>query len=205
MRRDVEHTEAFAAPDLNFPKRASGEARPASSPPGTFTPYHAPWFASVAWGGLLCVAYPLLILTPLAVFAIISPNSHHPPIVEIGVDCAVVALTILTLQFVISARLCWIEAPFGLDVVLRFHRTMALVAMGLLCIHPLLVASGESWGLLTRWRVQWPLWAGRLALLFLFAHAAVAIFRRVLRLPHETWRHLHSIAAFLLLGSRLRA
>jgi predicted ferric reductase len=200
MRCDVEHTEAFAAKELNSLKPASGEARPASSPPGTFTPYNAPWFASVAWGSLLCVAYPLLILTPLAVFAIASPNSHHAPIVEIGVDCAVVALTILALQFVISARLRWIEAPFGLDVVLRFHRTMALVAMGLLCIHPLLVASGESWGLLTRWRVQWPLWAGRLALLFLFAHAAVAIFRRVLRLRHETWRHLHNIAAFLLLG-----
>jgi predicted ferric reductase len=77
---------------------------------------------------------------------------------------------------------------------------MALVAVGLLCSHALLIAAGESWGLLTRWRVRWPVWVGRLALLLLFAHAAVAILRRVMRLRHETWRRLHNGAALLLLG-----
>jgi predicted ferric reductase len=181
-------------------KRDPDEARSAEANTEAFTPYQPPWFAGAAWGTLLCAAYPLLILTPLALFAVVSPNSHQAPVVEGAVDCAVVAFTILALQFVISARLRWLEAPFGLDVVLRFHRTMALVAAGLLCIHPLLLASGESWGLLTRWRVHWPIWAGRLALLLLAAHVAAAIFRRVLRLRYETWRHVHNAFAFLLLG-----
>jgi predicted ferric reductase len=142
----------------------------------------------------------LIILTPLAAFAIVSPTSDHALIVEIGVNGAVVAFTILALQFVISARLRWVEAPFGLDVVFGFHRAMAVVALGLLCIHPLLVASGESWGLLAGWDVRWPIWAGRLAFLFLVAHEFVAIFRRVVRLPYETWRYLHNVAALLLLG-----
>jgi predicted ferric reductase len=159
-----------------------------------------PWFAGAAWGVLLCVAYPLLILVPLTAFADLSPHSHHPLAAEIGVDGAVVAFTILALQFVVSARLRWIEAPFGLDVLLRFHRTMAFVAMGLLCLHPLLVASDEGWALLTRWQVRWPVWAGRLALLLLLAHVAVAMFRGTLRLRYETWRRLHNTAAFLLLG-----
>src|SRR5690349_21584352 len=115
---------------------ASGDARPTGADLRSFVPYRAPWFAGIAWGALLCVTYPLLILTPLTVFAIVSPHSGHLLIVEIGVDCAVVAFTILALQFVISARLRWLEAPFGLDVVFQFHRTMAWVAMGLLCIHP---------------------------------------------------------------------
>jgi predicted ferric reductase len=149
---------------------------------------------------VLCAAYPLLILTPLTVFAVVSPNAGRLPVVEMGVDCAVVAFTILALQFVISARLCWVEAPFGLDVLFQFHRAMAFVAMGLLCIHPLLVASGEGWSLLTRWGVHWPLWAGRLALLFLFAHVAAALFRRAMRLRYETWRRLHNAVAFVLLG-----
>jgi predicted ferric reductase len=148
----------------------------------------------------LCAAYPLLILTPLAVFAVSLPTSGHSRTVLLGLDCAVVAFTILALQFVISARLRWLEAPFGLDVVLRFHRTMALVAMGLLCVHPLLIASGEGWGLLTSWRVHWPIWLGRLALLVLFSHVAVAVFRGVMRLRYETWRRIHNVAAFLLLG-----
>jgi predicted ferric reductase len=192
--------DGFGGKKLGPSGGASGGARPADGDPGSFTPYHAPWFAGVTWGTLLCAAYPLLILTPLAVFAIASPNSNHAPAVEIGVDCAVVAFTILATQFVISARLRWVEAPFGLDVVLRFHRAMASVALGLLCIHPLLIASGRGWGLLTRWRAPWSMWAGRLALLLLSAHAAVAIFRRVTRLRYETWRHIHNAAAFVLLG-----
>jgi predicted ferric reductase len=111
-----------------------------------------------------------------------------------------VAFSILALQFVTSARLRWIEAPFGLDVLLAFHRAMALVATGLLCMHPLLIASGQSWGLLTKGRVHWSIWVGRIALLVLLAHVIVAIFRRVVRLRYESWRHLHNVAAFLLLG-----
>jgi predicted ferric reductase len=196
----VEHIDAFDEKQLELSKGASDPEKPSCGNPGLFTPYHAPWFAGGAWGALLCATYPLLILTPLALFALVSPNSGHLLIVEIGVDCAVVAFTILALQLVISARLRWLEAPFGLDVVLQFHRTMAWVALGLLRVHPLLVASGEDWGLLTRWRVRWPLWAGRLALLFLFAHVVVALFRRVLRLRYETWRQLHTMVAFVLLG-----
>jgi predicted ferric reductase len=161
-------------------------------------PYCAPWFAGAAWGTVLGVAYPLLILTPLAAFAALSPHPHHPLAAELGIDCAVVAFTILALQFVLTARLRWIEAPFGLDVVLHFHRTMAFVTMGLLCLHPLLVATAEGWGLLIRWQARWPVWAGRLALLLLLAHAALATSRRVLR--YQTWRRLHNTAAFGILS-----
>jgi predicted ferric reductase len=168
--------------------------------PDLYQPYRAPWFACPVWGVLLCAAYPLLILTPLALFAILSPHSHHALLVEIGSDCALVAFPILAMQFVIAARLRWLEAPFGLDVVLQFHRIMAFVALVLLCAHPLLVSAGESWGLLTRLNVRWPIWAGRLAFLALVAHITTAVFRRSMRLRYETWRRLHNGAAFLLLG-----
>jgi predicted ferric reductase len=164
------------------------------------TRYHAPWFASAAWGALLCAIYALLILTPLLAFAVLAPHSHRPPAAEMGVDCAVVAFAILALQLVVTARWRWLEAPFGLDVLLQLHRTMAFVTVGLLCLHPLLVASGEGWALLTKWQAGWPLWAGRLALLLLFAHVAATICRRRLRLRHETWRRFHNTAALLLLG-----
>jgi predicted ferric reductase len=196
----MEHTGAPGSGKPELSNGLCGEARPADGDSRSPPPYRAPWFAGAAWGALLCAAYPLLILAPLAAFALLSPRSHRAPAAEMGVDCAVVAFTILALQFVVAARLPWIEAPFGLDAVLRFHRTMAFVAVGLLCLHPLLVASAEGWALLTRWQARWPLWAGRLALLLLFAHAAATIFRRALRLRYETWRRLHNAVAFLLLG-----
>lgn len=196
----MEDLDRFAAKEPDIAKGASRVDSPADYNPESFAPYHVPRFAGVAWGVLVCAAYPLLIVTPLALFAMTSPTSTRSPVVEVGVDCAVVAFTVLALQFVISARVRWLEAPFGLDVVVRFHRMMALVAVGLLCFHALLIASGESWRLLTRWRVSWSLWAGRLALLVLFVHVAVAIFQRVMALRYETWRRLHNAAAFLLLG-----
>jgi predicted ferric reductase len=196
----MEHTGAQDTRGPELVKQSSGEARRAGSAPQSPVPYRARWFASAAWGLALCAAYPVLVLTPLAVFAVLSPRSHRSLAAELGVACAVVAFTVLCLQFVVSARLRWIEAPFGLDVLLRFHRTMAFVAMALLFLHPLLLASEKGWALLTRWQVRWPLWAGRLALLLLVAHAAVAIFRRTLRLRYETWRRLHNALALLLMA-----
>jgi predicted ferric reductase len=180
--------------------RYSGEARPACGDPRPPAPYRAPWFVGPAWGAALCAAYPLLVLTPLATFALLAPGPRRAAAAEMGVDCAVVAFTVLALQFVVAARLRWIEAPFGLDVLLRFHRTMAIVAMALLCLHPLLIASEEGWALLTRWQVRWPFWAGRLALALLVAHAAAAVCRRTLRLRYEAWRCLHNAVALLLLA-----
>jgi hypothetical protein len=90
-------------------------------------------FKSRGWGAALCAAYPLLILTPLFVFAAASPFADHSRTVEVGVDCAVVAFTIIAMQFVLSARLSWIEAPFGWDVVIRFRQAMAFVALCLAC------------------------------------------------------------------------
>jgi predicted ferric reductase len=196
----MEHTGAPGARKPEPSNSFSGAARPAGGDTQSPAPYRAPWFAGVAWGALLCASYPLLILTPLTVFAVLSPHSHHAALAEIGADCAVVAFTILALQFVVSARLRWIEAPFGLDVLLRFHRTMAFVALGLLCLHPLFIAWDEGWALLTRWQARWPLWAGRLAIVLVFAQAATTLFRRMLRLRYETWRRLHSTVAFILLG-----
>jgi predicted ferric reductase len=161
----------------------------------------APWYAKRSWGVILCIAYPLAAALPLAVFTTLQPTSDHPRAVEIGADCAIVGFTLVALQFVLAARLSWVEGPFGLDVLMRFHRAMAFVAIVLLCAHPLLVAAGNGWGLLTRWRVPWYLWVGRLALLVLLLHVGSSLLRRSLPFAYEVWRRWHNIAAFAVLGS----
>jgi predicted ferric reductase len=120
--------------------------------------------------------------------------------VEAGVDSAIVGFTLLALLFVLAARLSWVEGPFGLDVLMCFHRAMAIVAVALLCAHPLLVAAGSGWGLLTRWSVPWYLWAGRLGLLVVLLHVFSSLLRRTLRFAYETWRQWHNIVAFTVLG-----
>jgi predicted ferric reductase len=149
---------------------------------------------------ILCIAYPIAAVLPLAVFTALQPTMEHPSAVEIGADCAIVGFTLVALQFVLAARLSWVEAPFGLDVLMRFHRAMALVAIVLLCTHPLLVPAGNGWGLLTRWRVPWYLWVGRLGLLVLLLHVGSSLLRRSLPFTYEVWRRWHNIAAFTVLG-----
>ena len=160
----------------------------------------APWYAQRWWGVLLCTAYPVAAVAPLAVFTALQPTMDHPSAVEIGADCAIVGFTLVALQFVLAARLSLVEGPFGLDVLVRFHRVMALAAIALLCAHPLLVVGGNGWGLLTRWRVPWYLWVGRSALLVLLLHVGSSLLRRSLPFAYEVWRRWHNIAAFAVLG-----
>jgi predicted ferric reductase len=143
--------------------------------------------------------YPLLIVLPLVIFATLNRVSDHLRVAEVGVDCAVVAFTILALQFVITARLTWVEAPFGLDLLLMFHRAMALVATALLCVHPVLVAREEGWSLLTGLHVRWYIWAGRLTLAVLLFQVIVSLSRRVVHLPYDQWRRLHNAIALTIL------
>jgi predicted ferric reductase len=158
------------------------------------------WFARRPWGIFLAAIYPILALTPLAILAALKPESDHPRLAEVGVDCAVVGFTMIALQFVITARLHWIEAPFGLDLLLVFHRATALIAVTLLCLHPLLVASAEGWSLITRVHVHWCIWAGRAALAILLVQVIISLWRRALRLPYTQWRRLHNVFALALLG-----
>ena len=159
-------------------------------------------FAGKAWAGFLLLLYPLLILAPLAIFTALNPTSDHSRTEQVGIGCAVVGYTILALQFVITGRLPWVEAPFGLDVLLVFHRVMALVATSALLVHPVLIASGEGWPLLTGLHVKWYIWVGRAALAVLLVQVLASMSRRVLRFPYERWRRIHNVLApaILVLG-----
>lgn len=166
----------------------------------TLEAVHAsPLSAGKAWAAFVLTLYPLLAVAPLLIFAALNRVSDHLRGAEVGVDCAIVGFTILALQFVITARLSWVEAPFGLDVVLVFHRAMALVATALLCVHPILVAQEEGWSLLAGWRVPWFIWAGRLTLALLLLQVIASLSRRVIRLSYDQWRRVHNPIAFTIL------
>lgn len=105
------------------------------------------------------------------------------------------ALGIIALQFILSSRLPWIERPFGLDRLMRFHRTMGITAGVLLVAHPVLMtASGEP-ELLTELFVAWPIQLGRIAVLVLFTTVVVSVRRTALRIPFERWRFWHNVGA----------
>lgn len=159
----------------------------------------SPRTSTTPWAVTLAAIYLLLIVAPPIVLAVLNWQVDRPPVAELGADGALVAFTILSLQFVLTARFRWIEAPFGLDLLLVFHRVMALIAAGLLVAHPFLIAWGEGWALLTGLHARWYIWAGRAALAMLLLHIGIALSRRALRLSYERWRTLHNVLAVMIL------
>lgn len=109
------------------------------------------------------------------------------------------AFGILTLQFFLASRLPWVEHPFGLDQVIRFHRTMGVVAAALLMTHPVLMALSGEPELLTQLSAPWPIQVARVAVLALLGTVFVSLRRTALRIPYERWRTWHNVAAISVL------
>lgn len=144
--------------------------------------------------------YIFLLLTPLSMAAVFGPGGHGL-LGELGRSFALLGFTIVTMQFVLSARLKWIERPFGLDMLFRFHKAMAVFATVLLLLHPvLLAAGGRGWAWLIGFDVPWHHWLGRVSLLVLIVHVSISWFRLALRLEYQRWRRWHNGLALLLLA-----
>ena len=153
-------------------------------------------------GAILCVLlYGVIVVSPLILVAFARPSTDHGFVYSIGKNLALVGFTILALQFVLSARLRWIERPFGLNVVFHFHKAMAVLASLLLLAHPILLAlGGDEWSLIFGPQVIWHIWLGRIALLILLVHVLLAALRFIITMNYEIWRFVHNIAAVLVLS-----
>jgi predicted ferric reductase len=121
----------------------------------------------------------------------------HPPsgqgiIYEIGKGFALVGFMMLGLQAVLAARIKWMERPFGFDIVIRFHKHMAVFAAILILLHPLMLAfGGAGLALLTTLTIPWYIWAGKVALGLLVITVVISLPQFPLRLSFERWRILH--------------
>jgi predicted ferric reductase len=137
---------------------------------------------------LLCIVYALVLLT------LARPHTEDGLIHQVGKNCALVGFALVALQAVLAARFKWIERPFGMDMVIRFHKAAAILALVFLSLHPMLVAWGNHHGwLLYQLDIRWPVWLGRLALLALAVNIVTSLARRKLRIKFERWRALHNV------------
>jgi predicted ferric reductase len=132
-----------------------------------------------------------------------NPTSGQSLIYGIGKNCALVGLAIITFQILLSGRFKWIERPFGFDILIRYHKNMAILGTFLLILHPLfLIIGGFGWSLITSFDIVWYLWLGRIALLLLVINEILSGFQSSLRIKFETWRISHNILvpAVIILG-----
>jgi len=119
---------------------------------------------------------------------------------DMGRNFALVGFMILVVQFLLAARIKWVERAFGLDMLIRYHRYVAIAATGFLMIHPLLLALGHrSWSLLISLELPWYIWMGKGALVLLVLNILSGIYQGRLGLTFEKWRLGHDLSAIAIL------
>jgi len=150
-------------------------------------------------GGLSRIILYLLIVV-LPVLLTVQPGEPGGIMIDAGRHLALAGFMILVLQFLIASRIKWIERPFGLDILIRFHKFIAVGALCLLLIHPLLLTRGEAgWQLIFGLDMPWFIWAGRAALILLIGLVLISIYQSRIGLSFEKWRLGHNIFAPVIL------
>lgn len=152
---------------------------------------------------LLIAAYAVLIALPpaLALGFGDARTEEFNLLEDLGKVFALMGVTILLLQPILAARIKWLERPFGQDMLIRFHRNMAILALVLLAAHPVLIAAGkDAWFLLYSMDLPWKVLAGRLALILLALTAVAGLAFQKLPLTFERWRLGHDLGSLALLA-----
>lgn len=151
-------------------------------------------------GFILILGYFVIAVSPLLILLILQVGTPNETIYEIARSLALSGFVILALQPVLVARLKWLERPFGMDIVSRFHKSMGIFATLLLISHPpLLVLGGGGLPLLLSLDQPWYILMGKIGLLLLVIHTLLSVFSAKLGLKFEQWRRIHYIFAPLII------
>ncbi len=149
-------------------------------------------------------AYVFVSLLPLFVVFIGARPAGRDFVTELSVALGFVGLAMIGLQFFLTARIRLVEAPYGLDVILRFHREISLAAVGIILAHPALILWRDRSFEIFNLPAQPPrVWFATISTLALVAIIATSLWRQVLKLEYETWRILHGTLAIVALGFAL--
>jgi predicted ferric reductase len=138
--------------------------------------------------------YVAAILTPLIITILYNPDSDHPFLYQVGVNFALIGIMIFVFQILLVGRFKWISNTFGLDVLIRFHKYMAIFATCLVIAHPLLLSfSSQDWSLLIGLDVPWYISFGRAALIIFIANVLISLYQSQFKIKFERWRFFHNI------------
>ena len=140
-----------------------------------------------------------VVLVPVLLMLVPAVPSGRPFRLEFSVALGFFGLTQIAVQFVLIARFKSVTAPYGIDLILHFHRRLALIAIAAIVLHPLILVIDNP----SRLKLLNPLggnWASRMALLAtlcLLAIAITTVWRRKLKIDYEYWRLSHLILGVL--------
>ncbi|QDZ41478.1 oxidoreductase [Euhalothece natronophila Z-M001] len=159
---------------------------------------HNPIAVALLW----VTAYLLITLFPLAVVLLYPAPENREFWVDFSVALGFIGLAMMILQFALTARVNRIEASYGIDILLQFHRYTSLAAFVMVVIHPIIlfIVQPETLELLNILEAPWRARLAVIGTLAFFIMVATTIWRKPLKIPYEPWRAAHSILAVIAVG-----
>jgi 3-phenylpropionate/trans-cinnamate dioxygenase ferredoxin reductase subunit len=147
-------------------------------------------------------AYLFVTTLPLFILLIYPPLGGRGFWTEFSVALGFIGLAMMALQFVPTARINRIEASYGIDILLQFHRYTSLVAFFMVLLHPvvLFIVQPETRSLLNVFTAPWRARMAVLGTLAFIALVVTTIWRKPLGIPYEPWRTSHTILSVLAVG-----
>lgn len=148
-------------------------------------------------------AYLVVIFAPLFFMLVRPIPSGRDFVTELSIALGFVGLTQMAVQFVLIARFKRVTAPYGIDLILQYHKQIAVVAILLILAHPVLLMIQQPWRLelLNPLRGNWASRFALLSVLCLLLLWGLSAFRKQIRMNYEAWRLSHLFLSVLALVS----
>lgn len=148
------------------------------------------------------IAFLFFTILPLFVLLIYSPPAGRGFWLDFSVALGFIGLALMALQFALTARINRIEASYGIDLILSFHRYTSFVAFVMVLVHPLILfwAQPNTIELLNFPVAPLRAQLAVLATLAFMTMIVTTIWRKPLKIPYEPWRLSHSILSVLAVG-----
>jgi predicted ferric reductase len=181
------------------PDEASDDIAPSSgdvAPPRA----QASKLTTVVWATI----YLVLAAAPLAA-SLISLDPGRGFWVNLSVALGFVALALLGLQFALAARSAKTTTPFGIDVVLQFHRQVTGIIVLFVLAHPIILFIWDDrfLKLLNIWTSPMRAKFGVTSVIALAVLAVTSVYRSKLRISYPVWQALHAALALTIVITAL--
>ncbi len=126
-------------------------------------------------------------------------------LIDFSVALGFVGLSLMGLQFLVAARFQSVAAPFGIDVLLQYHRQIAYTSLLFILAHPLLLFVADT-GYLALLDVTTAPLRAKMAVIStvaLLVLVALCVWRKKLRIGYELWQITHGVLAFVVIAAAL--
>ncbi|GMN08157.1 hypothetical protein MTsPCn5_35460 [Croceitalea sp. MTPC5] len=138
----------------------------------------------------IAMAIPLLMVYGL------MPTTEEGFIAQIGMLMGLSGIMMVFFQFIISARIKWLDRLFAYNNLIDFHRRMGIWAFIFIVAHfMLLTLSEQSFDMLLGYDEPWFINLGKIAFLILLVQVVVSIGHRKIKINYERWRAMHDVFA----------